>query len=174
MRGWELHYLQRLFDRPGLVAIAAAAVCPLLIGQRGSMARGRGHRASRLDRPPVEWLLRWRSLDRQSTWRHLRSLARWVDARRKTAPDIETVYQLRVVCEDRDKSVIRTVLLRHVNAQSRMTVQSIATQDTEQPGRTAALADVYATERSERAMEAIVRRLDIEPGVVALTWSQRQ
>lgn len=104
----------------------------------------------------------------------LRPLARWVDRRRKTAPDVEVAYQLRVVCGEREQAIIRTILLRHVNAQPKMTVQGVATHDADQAGQAVVQADVYATERSDRALEDLVRRLDIEPGVVAVSWNKRE
>ena len=62
----------------------------------------------------------------------LRPIAHWVDARRKTAPDVEVSYRFRVVCEERDQALIRTILLRHVNANPKMTVQGISTEDMEE------------------------------------------
>ncbi len=104
----------------------------------------------------------------------LRPLARWVDKSRKTATDVEVSYRMRVVCGERDQSVVRTILLRHVNSRPNMTVQGISNQDGDQPDRSAVVVDIFATERSDRAMEDLVRRLDIEPGVVAVSWERRQ
>jgi putative Mg2+ transporter-C (MgtC) family protein len=103
-----------------------------------------------------------------------RPVAKWVDAQRKTAPDVEVAYRIRVVCGEKEQTVVRSILLRHVNSNPRMTVQGIASQEGEQPDRVTVVVDVYATERSDRAMEEIVRRLDIEPGVVAVSWDKRQ
>jgi putative Mg2+ transporter-C (MgtC) family protein len=103
----------------------------------------------------------------------LRPLALWVDKGRKTATDVEVNYRMRVVCGERDQSVVRTILLRHINSRPNMTVQGISNQDGDQPDRSAVVVDIFATERSERAMEDLVRRLDIEPGVVAVSWERR-
>jgi putative Mg2+ transporter-C (MgtC) family protein len=104
----------------------------------------------------------------------LRPLARWVDARRKTAPDVEVAYRMRVVCGEKEQGVIRTILLRHVNAHPKMTVQGISAQDGEGPGRTVVVADIFSLVRNDRAMEDLVGRLDIEPGVTAVSWDKRQ
>jgi putative Mg2+ transporter-C (MgtC) family protein len=104
----------------------------------------------------------------------LRPLARWVDARRKTAPDVEMAYRLRVLCGEKVQGVIRAVLLRHVNAHPQMTVQGISAQDGEGPGRAVVEADIFSVVRNDRAMEDLVRRLDIEPGVTAVSWDKRQ
>jgi putative Mg2+ transporter-C (MgtC) family protein len=104
----------------------------------------------------------------------LRPVARWVDARRKTADDMEAAYRIRVVCGERDQSLIRTIVLRHINSNSKMTVQGIAAQDAEQAGQAVVTADIFSVTRNDRAMEDLVRRLDIEPGVIAVSWDKRQ
>jgi putative Mg2+ transporter-C (MgtC) family protein len=102
----------------------------------------------------------------------LRPLAQWIDEKRKIAPGVECLYRLRVVCGERDQAVIRTILMRHVNSKPKMVIQGIATQDTDQPDRVAIAVDVYATERNDRMMEELVERLNIEPGVTAVSWEK--
>jgi putative Mg2+ transporter-C (MgtC) family protein len=104
----------------------------------------------------------------------LRPLARWVDARRKTAEDVEVAYRMRVVCGEREQGVIRTILLRHVNSHPKMTIQGISTLDGEQSGQAVVVADIFSLVRNDRTMEDLVRRLDIEPGVTAVSWDKRQ
>ena len=104
----------------------------------------------------------------------LRPLASWIDERRKTAPDVELAYRMRVVCGERESALVRTILLRHVNAHSGMTVQGISTQDGEQADRVAILVDIFSSKRNDRAMEEVVARLNIEPSVVAVSWEKRQ
>jgi putative Mg2+ transporter-C (MgtC) family protein len=103
----------------------------------------------------------------------LRPLGLWLDEHRKTAINVEVGYRLRVVCGEREQGVVRTVLLRHVNGHPHMTVQGIALQEAEHPGQAVVAADVYSSQRNDRAMEEIVRRLDIEPGVVSVSWEKR-
>ena len=104
----------------------------------------------------------------------LRPLAQWVDARRKTAPDVEVAYRMRVVCGEKEQAIIRAVLLRHVNAHPQMTVQGISARDGDEPDRAVVEADIFSSVRNDRAMEDLVRRLDIEPGVTAVSWDKRQ
>jgi putative Mg2+ transporter-C (MgtC) family protein len=104
----------------------------------------------------------------------LRPVGLWIDRGRKTATDVEVSYRMRVVCGEREQSLVRTILLRHVNSRPNMTVQGISTQDGEEPDRSTVVVDIFATERSERAMEDLVRRLDLEPGVVGVSWERRQ
>jgi putative Mg2+ transporter-C (MgtC) family protein len=78
----------------------------------------------------------------------LRPLARWIDARAKTATDVETVYRLRVECDSAHDAHIRHILLRHVNGHDKLTLQGLATEETENK-RTVVLADIFALERSD-------------------------
>jgi putative Mg2+ transporter-C (MgtC) family protein len=102
----------------------------------------------------------------------LRPLAHWIDEKRKVSPGVEVLYRLRVVCNERDQAVIRTILMRHVNSKPKMVIQGIATQDTDQPERVAISVDVYAIERNDRMMEELMERLNIEPGVTAVSWEK--
>ena len=68
--------------------------------------------------------------------------------------------------------MVRTILLRHVNSHPTMVVQGISTQDGDQPGRTAVVADIFSDRRNDRAMEDLVSRLNIEPGVSAVSWER--
>jgi putative Mg2+ transporter-C (MgtC) family protein len=102
----------------------------------------------------------------------LRPLAHYIDEQRKTSPGVEVAYRMRVLCTEQEQNVIRTILLRHVNGRPKMSVQGIATRDTEEPGRVAVTVDIFATERTDRAMEELVERLNIEPGVAAVSWEK--
>jgi len=68
--------------------------------------------------------------------------------------------------------VVRTIVLRHINALAKMTVQGIATQACEQAGHVAVVADVFSFERSDHALDEMVGRLQIEPGVVSVKWEK--
>jgi putative Mg2+ transporter-C (MgtC) family protein len=101
----------------------------------------------------------------------LRPVVRWIDARRKIATDVEgeTYYQLRVVCDGDHDAHVRHILLRHVGGQGKLSLQGIATEDTEEK-RTVVLADIFAVQRNDRAVEEIVARVSIEPEVKAVSW----
>jgi putative Mg2+ transporter-C (MgtC) family protein len=53
-----------------------------------------------------------------------------------------------------------------------MTIQSISTQDSEQEGHAIVVAEVFSLERNDRALEEIMDRLNIEPGVTAVRWER--
>jgi putative Mg2+ transporter-C (MgtC) family protein len=102
----------------------------------------------------------------------LRPVAHWLDETRKMAPGVECLYRMRVLCTEREQAIIRTILMRHVNAKPKMVVQGISTQETDQHERVAIEVDIFAIERNDRAMEELVERLNIEPGVAAVSWEK--
>jgi putative Mg2+ transporter-C (MgtC) family protein len=101
----------------------------------------------------------------------LRPVVRWIDVRTKTTTDVETYYRLRVACAEGEGGHIRTILLRHIGAHARMSVQGIATEETEKEGRVI-VANVYAMERNDRGLEEIVARLGIAPDVTGVSWER--
>jgi len=103
----------------------------------------------------------------------LRPVARRIDARLKTAVDVETLYRIRIVCQEKQEVVIRTILMRHVNSDARMTIQRISTQDTERADQAAVVADIFSIERADRAMQDLMSRLNIEPGVTSVSWEKQ-
>jgi putative Mg2+ transporter-C (MgtC) family protein len=104
----------------------------------------------------------------------LRPVARWTDARTRKTTDVETSYRIRVVCERRQEAVVRTILLRHVNAHPAMMIQGVSTQDAELPDQAAVVADVFSNSRQDRAIQDLMSRINIEPGVTAIRWEQGQ
>jgi putative Mg2+ transporter-C (MgtC) family protein len=103
----------------------------------------------------------------------LRPIADWVDRRRKLSPVGEVSYRFRVLCEDKDEGLIRTILLRHVNAHPKMTVHGITTEDSDGPGKTMVVVDIFSLQRNERALEDLVNRINIEPSVKSVSWDKR-
>jgi putative Mg2+ transporter-C (MgtC) family protein len=102
----------------------------------------------------------------------LRPVARRIDARLKTAVDVETLYRMRVVSHERQEGVIRTILLRHVNSHPKMTIQGISTQETDQDGQAAVVADIFSVERSDRAVQELMSRINLEPTVTSVSWER--
>jgi putative Mg2+ transporter-C (MgtC) family protein len=100
----------------------------------------------------------------------LRPLVRFVDARSKYATQVETSYRIRVLCSENQEAVVRAILMRHVNAHPGMTLHGLSGQDAEQAGRVQVVADLFSYERNDRALEEIVGRIGIEPGVSAVSW----
>jgi putative Mg2+ transporter-C (MgtC) family protein len=101
----------------------------------------------------------------------LRPVVRWIEAHTKITTDVETYYRLRVVCPEGEGAHIRAILLRHIGGHARMNVQGIATEESDKQGRVI-VAEVYAMERNDRALEEIVARLSIEPEVTSVSWQR--
>jgi putative Mg2+ transporter-C (MgtC) family protein len=102
----------------------------------------------------------------------LQAPSRWIDARRAGATDVETGYQLRVECEEKQGSTVRAILVHYINGYSEMTVQGVSTVDGAAAGYVAVAADVIASQRKDREIQEIMSRLNIEPGVRAVSWSK--
>jgi putative Mg2+ transporter-C (MgtC) family protein len=98
-------------------------------------------------------------------------VSKWIDARAKHA-DVETNYRLKVICQDQDHAYVRTILIRHVDSHPGMMIQGISIHSAEQPGKTLVVADVYSAARDDRAMEDVISRVNIEPGVTSASWER--
>jgi putative Mg2+ transporter-C (MgtC) family protein len=103
----------------------------------------------------------------------LRPVAIWIDLKRQSAPNVDTAYRLRVVCAEPQQALVRTIVLRHINSQKGMLVHGIALADCEQQHCVAVAVDIFSHERNDRALEEIITRLNIEPGVVAVSWERK-
>jgi putative Mg2+ transporter-C (MgtC) family protein len=102
----------------------------------------------------------------------LRPLAQRIDAYRKHAVGVETTYRVKVVCGRHQEAVIRSIFMRHINAQPHMVLQGIATQDVGPADHVTVEADICSAQRNDRYMEDIVARLSIEPTVTAVSWAR--
>ena len=102
----------------------------------------------------------------------LQAPSRWIDARRAGATDVETGYRLRVECEEKQGSTVRAILVHYINGHSEMSVQGVSTADAGPPGLVAVTAEVVASEQKDREIQEIMSRLNIEPGVRAVSWKK--
>jgi putative Mg2+ transporter-C (MgtC) family protein len=101
----------------------------------------------------------------------LRPVVRWIESKRSMAVDVETSYRIRVTGRGPEEAVIRNILLRHVPDNPRMSLQSLATEESE-TGHFTVVAGIYATERNDRFMEDIVKRISLEPEVTGVSWQR--
>jgi putative Mg2+ transporter-C (MgtC) family protein len=102
----------------------------------------------------------------------LRPVSNWIDARQKHAANVETAYKIQVVCQGHDEALVRTILLRHINSHPKLSVHTISTQDSAEADQTVVIADVHAAERDDRAIQDVMSRLNIEPGVKSVRWEK--
>jgi putative Mg2+ transporter-C (MgtC) family protein len=104
----------------------------------------------------------------------LRPLVQKIEARTKTIMEVETTYRIRAVCDDQHEGIIRTIFLRHINAQPNMTLQGISTEDIDQGGKTAVVAQIFSGQRNDKYMNELVSRISIEPSVSTVSWERMQ
>jgi putative Mg2+ transporter-C (MgtC) family protein len=101
----------------------------------------------------------------------LRPVGRWIEAKRHKALDVDTFYRIRVSSRGHDETTIRNILLRHVGDNPHMSLQSLATEEPDKD-RPVVVAGIYATERNDRFMEDLVKRISIEPEVIGVSWEK--
>jgi putative Mg2+ transporter-C (MgtC) family protein len=102
----------------------------------------------------------------------LRPCSHWIDVRLKKFDDVDTGYRLQVVCQGRDEGLIRSIVLRHINAHPKMNVHGISTQDSAEADQTVVVAEIFSSERNDRALQDVMSRLNIEPGVKSVRWEK--
>jgi putative Mg2+ transporter-C (MgtC) family protein len=102
----------------------------------------------------------------------LRPLSVAIDQRLKTAVNVDAFYRMRVICTRPEAPVVRTILLRHVNAHATMTVQGFTTSEIEKEDQAAVLVEIHSSMRNDRALEDLVNRINIEPGIIAVSWEK--
>jgi putative Mg2+ transporter-C (MgtC) family protein len=102
----------------------------------------------------------------------LRPVSRWIDTHAKGIVDAETTCRIKVVCPDRQEVVIRELLTRHLAAYRTMFVQAVSSGDAEVEGTTEVQADLYSTNRDDQAVERLISRLTLEPGVASVRWER--
>lgn len=102
----------------------------------------------------------------------VRPLSLWIDLRAKGLTDVDTSYRIRVVCENRDEGVVRTILMRHVNSYATMLIQGISIQAADQPGTATVVAEIHSSVRDDRKLQDVISRINIEPSVTAASWER--
>jgi putative Mg2+ transporter-C (MgtC) family protein len=101
----------------------------------------------------------------------LRPVSRWIDSRRLPMQEEDTCYRLRIETTPDHDAELRQILLRHVNGHDRLTLQALSTEDTDE-GMCVIVAEIYAMERNDRAMEEVASRVGIEREVKSVRWQR--
>jgi putative Mg2+ transporter-C (MgtC) family protein len=102
----------------------------------------------------------------------LHPLSKWIDKRCKEARNIDTSYMLRAVCDEQQEGIIRTLIMRHIDSHPNMVVQGLSTQAADQPGRKLVIANIYSSIRDDHAMQDVMSRINIEPGITSASWER--
>jgi hypothetical protein len=79
---------------------------------------------------------------------------------------------VRVVCQEPHEGLIRIILQRHINSHASLVIQGIATQDADEAGKATVVVEVFTLGRNDKAMEALMSRIHIEPSVTYVRWDR--
>jgi len=59
-----------------------------------------------------------------------------------------------------------------VNSQPHMTLQSMASKETEQANELAVVVEIFSSERNDKYLNDLVSRISLEPGVSGVSWER--
>lgn len=101
-------------------------------------------------------------------------LLREAAQRINSQPQYETTnsiqcYSIKIVCDAEDEILIRTIMLQAMNGLN-VRLQSLSSEDTLLPNRLEVFAQVLATPKEQKEIEAIVCRISLEKTVSAINW----
>jgi putative Mg2+ transporter-C (MgtC) family protein len=101
-----------------------------------------------------------------------RPLARWIEQLPAAEEsEVETIYQLRVVCREQEEAHIRVLVVQSLAGQS-FTLRALRSEDIDHgSGVVEVTADLRRIGRDDIAIEAAVSRLSLEPCVSSVTWN---
>jgi putative Mg2+ transporter-C (MgtC) family protein len=83
--------------------------------------------------------------------------------------EVETSYVVNVTCRGPDEAQIRAVLVQGFGV-SDLRLRELESSDIEGTDRVAVTATLTSDKRREIALEYIIGRLSLEPGVTAARW----
>jgi putative Mg2+ transporter-C (MgtC) family protein len=102
----------------------------------------------------------------------LRPVSDWIDRRLRKAPNVATMYRLRVVCRLGQEGVVKATLLRYFHDHTAMTMQGLTTQEGGAPDRVCVVADICSDRRDDLAMEDLLAHINEDPNVSAVSWEK--
>jgi putative Mg2+ transporter-C (MgtC) family protein len=98
----------------------------------------------------------------------LRPIARWLE-RPAVLDRHEGLYLCTVKCRSADEGHLRSLLLAAVSG-SGLSLRALHSEDVDPAGKAEIRATLIGQGPQDRALERVVRRLSLEPGVSAVTW----
>lgn len=102
----------------------------------------------------------------------LRPVGVLLDRRLRTAKNVETQYQLRVICRAGQEAVTRALLLKFFHDHRTMVIQGVTTQEGGLPDRVCVVADIHSDQRDDRGMEELMALVNDEPGALSVSWEK--
>jgi putative Mg2+ transporter-C (MgtC) family protein len=102
----------------------------------------------------------------------LRPLARRLERAPASGGEAEWTYEIQVVCRSADEQRIRAMLLQGLGSEG-MRLQSLLSRDAETLDALEVRAEVQASAKADRILEAAVGRLCLDGSVSAARWQRR-
>lgn len=102
----------------------------------------------------------------------VRPLVKRIDKKQQTSAEVRALYQLAVVCPEKDDDDVRDLLLAQVST-SDLLLQSIRrtkSRDAENTVHYTITAELVGTGADRKAIERIAANLTIDPRVESATW----
>ena len=102
----------------------------------------------------------------------LRPIARKLQKRPSSSSEVETAYQVRVVCRDSQDAHVRALLLQALS-DADFTLRSVDSgRLVEDRESVSVLVEISTNGQREEALEQLVRRLSLEPEVFSVHWRE--
>ena len=102
----------------------------------------------------------------------LRPLVNWLDQRQRQLTGGTGEYRVRVLCRRDDSAAVRTVLARHLGAIPGIVITGVTSSKPKQRKQVAVTAEVVTTPVNDKAIQDVISRLLIEPGVRSASWEK--
>nr|WP_238718066.1 hypothetical protein [Petrachloros mirabilis] len=100
----------------------------------------------------------------------LRPLGYRINQQPLQGTELELCYQCSLLCHSKDEAHVRALLLQALST-CEMKLRSLHSEDLEDlPDKVEVEAEMVTQTRDDQALEQIVSRLSLEPGVTAASW----
>jgi len=102
----------------------------------------------------------------------LRPVSRLIDAIRLRRGGLPVEYRVRVACGAKDHPAVRTALARHVAGHAGLGISAVTVNKKKGRKRITLIVDLLAESANDAAVQEVISRLLIEPGVTAANWEK--
>jgi len=99
----------------------------------------------------------------------LRPIVQRINRQPMDGTEVVSSYEVRAVCRDDVEERVRAAMIAAMKGSS-LLLTAVYSDDIEATNRVEVVADVTVAGRPDNALEKIVTRLGVEPGVVAVSW----
>jgi putative Mg2+ transporter-C (MgtC) family protein len=99
----------------------------------------------------------------------LRPLGKKMNAQKGSAREIPVCYKLQATCLQRDEGHIRALLMQCLSGDN-LLVKALRSEVLEDTARVHVQAEIITSGRHDRNLEQVIKRLNEESGITALSW----